>query len=203
MNKMDSLGKMELPTRSIRKIKSIVENASRLFVQFGYHKVTMESVAQYANVSKVTLYKYFEDKQALYEYILKESFIREYDEVVEIIESGLPYEEKVNDVVKSRIMKYYDKNVPVFNGEITLSLSIQKFIKQYSKKMVKQRKKLYEQGKLEGFIAEEVPDETLEIYFRVIQNGLISVFKDVGEIESDEFSQLLKILHAGVLGCHN
>lgn len=194
---------MEISNRSKKKVDSILLNASRLFVQHGYHKVTMESVAQYANVSKVTLYKYFSDKQVLYEHILKEVYLEEYDEVVEVINSAQPFEEKISNVVKARIKKYYDKTKPIFKGEIALSFDLQKFIKKYTGLMNKQRIKLYDQGKLEGFICDDISDETLEMYFKIIQKGLVSEFKDLGELESESLSKLLNILYAGVLGCHN
>ncbi len=192
-----------LSSRSQKKIESIVLNASRLFVQHGYHKVTMESIAQYANVSKVTLYKYFRDKQALYEHILKQNYLTEYDEVVEAINSHEPFEEKINDVVRARIKKYYDRTKPIYSSEFTLSLEIQKFIKEYTSKMEVQRKKLYDQGKMEGYICDDITDETLEMYFKIIQNGLVSVFKDLGDFDNDNLAQLLKILYAGVLKCSN
>jgi len=194
---------MELSSRSQKKVESILLNASRLFVQHGYHKVTMESIAQYANVSKVTLYKYFSDKQVLYEHILKEIYLEEYNEVVDIINGHLPFEEKIDGVVKARIKKYYDKTKPIFQGEVTLSLDLQKFIKKYTKLMNTQRKKLYEQGKIEGFISEEVSDETLEMYFKIIQKGLVAEFKELGDLENENLSKLLNILYAGVLGCQN
>jgi len=194
---------MELSNRSQKKVDSILLNASRLFVQHGYHKVTMESIAQYANVSKVTLYKYFNDKQVLYEHILKEIYLSEYNEIVEVLKSNLPYEEKVDGVVKARIKKYYDKTKPIFQGEITLSFELQKFIKKYTKLMVQQRAKLFNQGRMEGFICEDISDETLEIYFKIIQKGIVSEFKDLDELENDKLSKLLKTLYAGVLGCHN
>ena len=69
--------------------------------------------------------------------------------------------------------------------------------------MVQQRAKLFTQGKMEGFICEDISDETLEIYFKIIQKGIISEFKDLDELENDKLSKLLKTLYAGVLGCHN
>ena len=69
--------------------------------------------------------------------------------------------------------------------------------------MTVQRSKLYEQGKIENYICEDITDETLEMYFKVIQDGLVSSFKDLSELEGDNLTQLLKILYAGVLGCHN
>lgn len=201
---MSNLDRLEgtLTTRSIRKIQSIVDNAARLFVQHGYHKVTMEGVSQYASVSKVTLYKYFEDKQALYEYILKQNYLKEYNEVVEIIASDISFEDKIKDVVKARIKKFYDKNVPIYQGEITLSLDLQKFIKEYRKKMQNHRLELYAQGRSQNHICEDIADKTLESYFKIIQNGMVAVIKDMNDLDDENLASLLKLLYAGVLGCH-
>jgi AcrR family transcriptional regulator len=163
----------------------------------------MEGISQYASVSKVTLYKYFEDKQALYEYILKQNYLREYDEVVETIESNVPFTDKIKDVVKARISKYYDKNIPIYHGEITLSLQLQKFIKEYRKKMQNHRMDLYEQGREEKFICADVTDKTLETYFKIIQSGMVSILKDTSDLDDENLTELLNILFAGVLGCHN
>ena len=190
---------MDLSSRSQKKVDSIVVNASRLFVQHGYHKVTMESIAQYANVSKVTLYKYFRDKQVLYEHILKEIYLEEYQEVVDIIDSHIPYDEKVDGVVKARIRKYYDNSKPVFNNEITLSYDVQKFIKEYTIKMAQVRIKLYNQGRLEGFIDDDITDETLDLFFGVVQKGLVTVLKDMNDFNTVEISELLKVLYAGIM----
>lgn len=190
-----------LTTRSKRKIQSIIENASRLFVQHGYHKVTMEGISQYANVSKVTLYKYFEDKQTLYEYILKQNYLDEYQNVVEAIEGDLPFDDKIKEVVKTRIKKFYDKTIPVYSGEVTLSRDLQEFIKKYRKKMEEYRFELYKQGRLQGYIREDISTQTLEMYFKVIQNGMIAVFKDFNDLDDERFQQLLNVLYAGILGC--
>ena len=194
---------MELSNRSQKKVDSILLHGSRLFVQHGYHKVTMESIAQYANVSKVTLYKYFSDKQALYEHILKENFLKEYNEVVEIINSRLSFEEKIVQYILAKIRKYYDKSQPIFKDEITLSLGIQKFIRKYNNLLLIERNKLFTQGKMEDFICEDVSDDTLELYFKVIKNGLISINKDIGDFENETLSELIKSLYSGILGCHN
>ena len=194
---------MELSNRSQKKVDSILLNASRLFVQHGYHKVTMESIAQYANVSKVTLYKYFNDKQVLYEHILKDIYLIEYNETIEIINSNLPFDEKIDGIVKTRIRKYYDKTKPIFQGEITLSFELQKFIKKHTKLLRQQRTKLYNQGKMEDYICEDINDETLEVYFKIIHRGLVSELKDLGDLENESLSKLLKLLYSGVLGCHN
>jgi AcrR family transcriptional regulator len=190
---------MDLSSRSQKKVDSIVVNASRLFVQHGYHKVTMESVAQYANVSKVTLYKYFRDKQVLYEHIIKLNYVTEYNEIVDIISSHVPYDEKVDEVVKACIRKYYDHSKPVFDNEITLSYEVQKEINEYTIRIAQERIKLYNQGRIEGFIDEEVTDDTLDLFFDVVQNGLLTIIQDMTDFNKPEVTELLKLLYTGIM----
>jgi len=87
---------MALSSRSQRKVNTIIEQASRLFVRHGYHNVTMESIAQYANVSKVTLYKYFKDKQTLYEHIILLNSTKDLEDIKTIISDFIPYPDKVH-----------------------------------------------------------------------------------------------------------
>lgn len=50
----------------INKQQKILNSAIKLFIQYGMRKTTMDDIAQRANVSKVTIYKYFGDKESLY-----------------------------------------------------------------------------------------------------------------------------------------
>jgi AcrR family transcriptional regulator len=54
--------------RSKRKKNRILQSAVDLFLETGIKKVTMDDIAGRANVSKMTVYKYFKDKESLYGY---------------------------------------------------------------------------------------------------------------------------------------
>ncbi len=53
-------------TKMNRKREEIVNTTIELFLKVGIRKITMDDIAQNANVSKVTIYKYFLDKDSLY-----------------------------------------------------------------------------------------------------------------------------------------
>lgn len=50
----------------ISKTDKILNATIKLFLRDGYKKTTMDDIAENANASKVTIYKYFADKDALY-----------------------------------------------------------------------------------------------------------------------------------------
>lgn len=49
-----------------KKTERILDTTTRLFVREGIKKITMDDIAENARASKVTLYKYFVDKDTLY-----------------------------------------------------------------------------------------------------------------------------------------
>lgn len=53
----------------------ILTVARRLFIQHGYHGLSMRTIAEEVGVSKAALYYYYEDKQALFLAILKTSLL--------------------------------------------------------------------------------------------------------------------------------
>ncbi len=46
--------------------RTIVEAASQLFVELGFQATTMDKVAQRAKISKLSIYRHFENKEALF-----------------------------------------------------------------------------------------------------------------------------------------
>src|SRR4051794_41896971 len=46
--------------------QTIVDVAYELFVELGFHATTLDKIAQRAKVSKLSIYRHFEDKEALF-----------------------------------------------------------------------------------------------------------------------------------------
>ena len=75
---------MKKPKRPSRKPEQIIHTAERLFSRFGARRVTVEEICRESGVSKVTFYKYFQNKIALIRRIrdnwVEEGF-RKFDEI--------------------------------------------------------------------------------------------------------------------------
>ncbi|QMS85512.1 TetR/AcrR family transcriptional regulator [Candidatus Xianfuyuplasma coldseepsis] len=192
---------MTLSARSQRKINSIIEQASRLFVRNGYHKVTMESIAQYANVSKVTLYKYFNDKQMLYEHIIQLNQDKAYNHLKDLVTDLIPYLDKVDQLFEYEVESYYDTNRPNLDESIILSLDCTKAIRKHKTRMRKLRQKLFHQGRMEEFICDELSDKVLESYYQAIVHGWISQQKQMLSLSEEEQLQWKNILLQAMKKC--
>jgi AcrR family transcriptional regulator len=64
------------PSKAVRRRKDarpseIIEAAALVFAQHGYGPTNLERVAEQADISKGTIYRYFEDKHVLFEAVIK------------------------------------------------------------------------------------------------------------------------------------
>ena len=68
------------------KEEQIIEVARELFHKFGFKKVSMDEIAKEAGVTKKTIYRYFNSKEALLEYFIQEE-IQNMKTIIEEVES--------------------------------------------------------------------------------------------------------------------
>jgi AcrR family transcriptional regulator len=95
---MSDVGKTGLLNASAnKKAEKILNMTIKLFLGSGARKVTMDDIAENANVSKVTLYKYFKDKDSLYLFIGSRIFSRYASLLHNVLVSGKAYPEKLYD----------------------------------------------------------------------------------------------------------
>lgn len=86
------------------KRKEIAQAAKELFTEYGYKSVSMDLIAQKANVAKGTLYLYFKDKEALF-YHLASEFIEESKAFVSDLETHhLRLLDEIHEVVYYLLM---------------------------------------------------------------------------------------------------
>ena len=89
-------------TRSVKR-KQIVETAKDLFSRFGTKQVTVEEICQTAAVSKVTFYRYFDNKADLIRHIRDELTAAGFRRFDEISVLDIPYPEKIELMTRWRI----------------------------------------------------------------------------------------------------
>jgi AcrR family transcriptional regulator len=66
----DSQGRRGRPANEALA-QTIVNSASELFVELGFQATTLDKVAQRAKISKLSIYRHFENKEALYSAAIK------------------------------------------------------------------------------------------------------------------------------------
>lgn len=72
------------------KRRQILEGAGRIFSELGFDATSMSDVARVAQVSKATLYVYFQDKEHLFTAICAERRDRNISEIVALLDTSRP-----------------------------------------------------------------------------------------------------------------
>ena len=89
--------------RTSKKCSQLIETAQELFFKHGVQRITIEEICKKANVSKVTFYKYFSNKDELVKYIRNELMNQGFSKYDEINEIDISFPEKVERITQWRI----------------------------------------------------------------------------------------------------
>jgi AcrR family transcriptional regulator len=92
------------------KHTQIVDTATELFRRFGARRVSIEELCQKAGVSKVTFYKYFENKADLIRHIRDEMIEVSFSRFDEISVMEIPYPEKIDLMTRWRVEFFSNMN---------------------------------------------------------------------------------------------
>ncbi len=91
--------------KSNKKYRAICLAGKELFWKYGIGRVSVEEVCKKAEVSKMTYYKFFRNKNELVKAILNEIIEKSIIEYREYWDSDLPFEKKVEKTIEFK-MKY-------------------------------------------------------------------------------------------------
>ena len=90
------------------KFSAIVFAAKSLFWKHGIRRVSIEEICKKAGVSKMTCYKYFNNKTAIAKYLIENLFETGVKAYKEIYNSDIPYEEKVKMMVDLKMSNAHE-----------------------------------------------------------------------------------------------
>ena len=90
------------------KFEAIVSAAKSLFWKHGIRRVTIEEICQVAGVSKMTCYKYFNNKTAIAKYLIEQLFESGVKSYKEIYDSDITYEAKVKKLIDLKMSNAHE-----------------------------------------------------------------------------------------------
>ena len=101
--------------KKTRKFEAIVSAAKYLFWKHGIRRVRIEEICKEAGVSKMTFYKYFSNKAAIAKYLIENIFESGMEAYLEILNSNIPYEEKVRKTIQLKISNVHELSQELIN----------------------------------------------------------------------------------------
>ena len=82
------------------KRKQLIQTAKDLFFRYGIKRVTVEEICKEANVSKMTFYKHFKNKNELVKTIIYQITEEAMEKYRVIMEKDVPFEDKVRETIR-------------------------------------------------------------------------------------------------------
>jgi len=151
------------------KRKQLIQTAKDLFLKYGIKRVTVEEICKEANVSKMTFYKHFKNKNEL----VKTWIIEMSDEAMEkyrdLMDSDLTFQEKVRETIHMKLegtngmsQEFFSDYIPHADPEI------HNFLHQRMHKMIGQIINDYAEAQKRGEIREDIKIEFILWYWNKI-----------------------------------
>ncbi|TMV43984.1 TetR/AcrR family transcriptional regulator [Paenibacillus mesophilus] len=188
--------------RKQKKIDRIYDESFQLFAKHGFHKVSVNEIAQKANVSPATIYNYFGTKEQLYADMLMNWMDKQLEQYESILDSGLSFPEKAKE-----IMLREAHNLNLLSEELQKAPStewngLMQRIESYSEqKIMRFFMRFVALGKQEGCIHPDVTEETAMLYFSMYKNELARHWESSGrERLTLSIDQLLELFFYGLAG---
>lgn len=185
--------------RTNKKKATIINVAQGLFKEKGFVNVSIKEIASKANVSQVSIYNYFGNKDALVGECVNFLMIEVIASAREILRSKMDFKEKVtkalsicsNDTSIS-LSEYFSKEA--LNDKALLKL-INEFV---NKEKFELFREYIEVGKKEGAIDKTIPTETILKFIEAISIAENSI--DYSTVYDGYIEDIQKLLLHGLLG---
>lgn len=161
--------------RKEQKKESIIQAALDLFMQYGFKKVSINDIAAKANVSPVTIYNHYGNKDSLVYEVIRHQLGTMMQHYKNIVYGDGTFQEKIKEIVFNKV-----EIASQFRGELTSmtlrgnSVHTQSIYDEFEQEAVKMTLDLFEEGKSEGFLGRDISEQTLIIYLDVLKTGIVN-----------------------------
>lgn len=159
-----------------KKKKAILEVTAKLLRERLISDISMDEIARLAHVSKVTIFKYYENKNKLMNLVIRKELDFMVESIQKIIATDTDFHETfhqiyhfkikqirlMTDIFLQNMMKQYAANPSFFDED---TRQIQHLVYQ----------ELFRKGRAEGQISEDYTDEDLFLYVDIISEGMKSI----------------------------
>lgn len=183
------------------KHQQIVETATDLFMRFGVKRVTVEEICRTAQVSKMTFYKYFNNKIELAEYIIFSILDNAQYEFDSIWKQISTFREKIDQFTNLKMAYAKKFSKEFFLDFMNLSPKIHDKIMDYSKKNQILFINLIEQAQKNGNIRKDISINFITFMLNHLMElsenkDLLTLYNHVDELTFD----MINFYFYGIMG---
>ncbi|MDH5717057.1 MAG: TetR/AcrR family transcriptional regulator [Spirochaetia bacterium] len=181
------------------KYTALLETGQKLFFKFGTKRVSVEEICQKADVSKMTFYKYFKDKNDLTKIILQKIFDEAMQQYHKIMKEKISFTEKIEKIIKLKLEKSNEYGDVFLEELLETNEELKAFVQKKSLEAYNLNIDFFKKGQKEGVIRKNMKPEffmlLIEDITEMLHNEkLKTIIPDVHE----RFEELLNYFFYGI-----
>lgn len=140
------------PFQENKKYRDLIGTARDLFFKHGTKRITIEEICEKADVSKVTFYKFFRNKEEILKSIMQLWVDQHRKETENIMNRDAPFIDKIELLIKLHMEKTQEYSDDFFEEIIGSDENIKNFLVQKNIEVHEQMLNFYRQGQEEGYL---------------------------------------------------
>lgn len=195
---------MPRPDVSDERIPQILNAAMAIFAEYGIDGASMSQIAEAADVSKATIYHYFESKDALVETLVRRLFDEDRTEIEQLIQSGETVAARIRTYTQglSQLLERSRDLYPIFAESKVITSrrpNIQAILQAYYQGYVDDFRVIIEQGRVSGEIRPDTDSATAALALVSTIEGSILMAINLNEPIGTVMAVSVGVLMAGLL----
>lgn len=151
-----------------RKYQQIVATAGKLFFKHGIKRVSIEEICSESNVSKMTFYKFFKNKNDLAIYILQTLMNESMKKYNEIIEMKIPFIEKLRKLILFKLNASENIGDNFYTEILETNTELVSFVSQKIEETSELNALFLRKGQAEGVFRKTITPEMLNFLLEQI-----------------------------------
>jgi AcrR family transcriptional regulator len=156
------------------KYKDILKTSRELFFKHGFRRVSVEEICRKANVSKVTFYRFFDNKIELAKAVLDNEFTNGKIKFRELMNADLPPSEKIKGLLKMKFEGTNDISREFLQDfYMDPGSELTKYVEERTRMVWKEYIKDFKKAQKDGWIRKDLKIEFL-ILFSQKMGGLVN-----------------------------
>ncbi len=196
---------MEVPNvKDNKSTRAILGTAKILFWKFGLKKVSVEELCKEAGVSKMTFYRYFNNKVEVLMVLLKEQMDRSVATYKEIMLRDIVYGEKVKHILDFKRKESQEVSMELVKDIYSNSeelAEVRNYTMAYQQEFMSTLRQDFLSAQKKGYIKQEIKIDFVLYMLNVMEkqlhdSALIGMYDDVIDLQND----LTTMFFYGILG---
>ena len=191
-----------VPYQDNKKYQDLINTARSLLFKHGIKRVTIEEICEKANVSKVTFYKYFHNKDDLVMKIMEDWVEEGVREFIAIRDENIPFMDKMLKLIRLKLATAQEYSHEFIDEFMGTNENLKMFYQSVTMKTMELVTDFFKKAQKDGQFRKTVPPEFYVYLIEHISEMMNDDrLKNIISDPHDRFQELMNIIFFGFHEC--